>query len=124
MRRLRKSRAWIAAAAVGAAAVLLFPALAPAAPKAIGTSCASGACKWKPRSRTIRVGHRVVWRAAAGGPEHNVTAIVRNGSKSWTKNTDIQPGASTTHRFRRTGTFWFRCKYHPATMKGFIKVVR
>ena len=61
--------------------------------------------KWRPVERVIGTGDRIVWKNPTS-KTHTVTAYGGN----WRKNTPISPGERTAKRFRRRGTFRFRCK--------------
>jgi plastocyanin len=119
----RRPAAWTVVFAVAVASVLMLPAAAPAATRTITGSCSAG-CKWRPRVRWIKRGGTIVWQVPDGDREHNVTAFQSGGSRAWTKNTDIDPGTSTSRRFWKAGVYRFFCEYHPATMRGFIRVTR
>ena len=69
---------------------------------------------WSPRRVTVDRGSRVVWRATSGN--HNVSAYGGN----WTFFQAISPSADPTaaRRFRRTGTFRFRCTIHSTLIGG------
>lgn len=60
--------------------------------------------RWRPNDRTISRGDRIVWSNPTSRT-HTVTAYGRN----WSKNTSISPGERTRKRFRKRGTFKFRC---------------
>ena len=60
--------------------------------------------RWRPVERTIGKGDRIVWTNPTSRT-HTVTAYGGN----WTKNTSISPGERTGKKFRRRGTFRFRC---------------
>jgi plastocyanin len=119
---LRRPRAWAPVAAIAVTALMLLPAMAPAATKRITGTCASGSCLWKPSKRSIPRGDKIVWRVPSDGVEHSVTAIQAKGSRRWTKDIDLHPGEKTSKLFRRAGTYRFKCEYHPSTMRGAIKV--
>ncbi|HJR44462.1 MAG TPA: hypothetical protein VJ927_02555 [Actinomycetota bacterium] len=81
------------------------------APASLGDTSrirASGSCTedphWEPSRRTIVRGDRIVWRNPTSC-DHTVTAY----GGGWSKSTGLPPGGSTAKRFRRTGTFKFRC---------------
>lgn len=119
--RLRRPAAWSVVIALAAGSVMLMPAAAPARTKVISGSCANG-CKWNPSVRKIRAGSKIVWSVPAGDTRHDVTAFRAQGSKRWTKNTDIAPGGKTGRVFRRRGIYRFFCAFHPTTMRGYVRV--
>jgi plastocyanin len=60
--------------------------------------------KWQPKIRHAAKGDRVVWRNPTG-KAHTVTAY----GKKWRKNSTVRPGGRTRFKFRRKGTFKYRC---------------
>jgi plastocyanin len=60
--------------------------------------------RWTPDFRHIIKGDRVVWRNPTS-VSHRVVAY----RGRWSKNTTIGPGETTRKRFRRTGTYKYRC---------------
>lgn len=60
--------------------------------------------RWKPATRHVAVGDRVVWKNPTD-KTHTVTAYGRG----WKKDVKLSPGESTRKRFRKTGTFKYRC---------------
>jgi plastocyanin len=78
---------------------------------------------WQPTFRRIGVGDRIVWRAVSN--PHTVTAYRKRSGKRgrrWRKDTRIDPGQSTSKRFRKAGLYRFKCKLHPG-MVGRVRVV-
>ena len=71
--------------------------------------------RWRPVERIISRGDRIVWTNPTSRT-HTVTAYGGN----WSKNTAISPGERTSARFRRSGTFRFRCvtQGHSAISNG------
>ena len=59
---------------------------------------------WKPLARTIAKGDRIVWTNPTDRT-HTVTAY----SGPWDKNTSVPSGDRTAKRFRKAGTYKFRC---------------
>lgn len=59
---------------------------------------------WEPERRRISKGDRIVWKNAARC-DHTVHAYGRG----WRKAVTLDPGERTAKRFRRTGTYKFRC---------------
>ena len=70
---------------------------------------------WKPLSRTIAKGDRIVWTNPTDRT-HTVTAY----SGPWDKDTSVPSGERTAKRFRKAGTYKFRCtiKGHSAVSGG------
>ena len=60
--------------------------------------------RWRPDVRTIGKGDRAVWTNPTS-KTHTVTSYGGN----WSKNTAISSGERTGKKFRRRGTFRFRC---------------
>ena len=113
-------------------------ALIAASSIALGAGASSGAPvtvsatllqKWSPSSTTVHKGTRVVWKNPANfGTEHNV----RSYGANWTlKKQVLEPGESFGKRFRKRGTFRYRCTIHSSKtaggfsgMVGKIRVIR
>ena len=99
------TRRWIAATAVAALSVVLV------APSSLGDTSrfkAQGCANdphWEPATRRITKGDKIVWKNPADC-QHTVTSY----SGGWSKNTTLSSGESTSKRFRKAGTFKFRCK--------------
>ena len=89
---LAASLAWVAPQSSAATSTI----------KAAGSE--SDGFKWKPATRTISKGDTIVWTNPTG-KKHTVTAYGGN----WGKSTEIRPGEQTSKRFRKRGTFKFRC---------------
>lgn len=70
---------------------------------------------FSPVAPHVAVGRVVRWTAFS--VTHTVTAT----SPNWSKNTTIAPGSSTTFRFRRAGTYRYRCTIH-SSMVGRVIV--
>ncbi|HEX2294481.1 MAG TPA: hypothetical protein VHN37_04150 [Actinomycetota bacterium] len=96
-------RRFIVAIAIGA----LWLGLVPAASLGDTARFKASGCgnpTWEPGGRRIAKGDRIVWKNPTDC-QHTVTAY----SGSWSKNTTLSSGESTRHRFRKAGTFRFRC---------------
>lgn len=59
---------------------------------------------WEPMKRRISKGDRVVWKNPTSC-DHTVHAYGRG----WSKASTLAPGERTAKKFRRTGTYKFRC---------------
>lgn len=70
---------------------------------------------WKPTSRTIARGDRIVWKNPTSC-YHTVTAY----GGGWSKSAALAPGDRTAKRFRKSGSFEFRCltRGHSALENG------
>ena len=94
-------------AAASSIAALLLVVLAPASLGDTSRIRAAG-CRenphWEPTTRTITKGDRIVWKNPTRC-DHTVTAY----AGMWEKNTALDPGESTSKRFRRAGRYKFRC---------------
>jgi plastocyanin len=98
------TRRWIAATAVAALSVVL---LAPASLGDTSRFKAQGCANdphWEPGARQITTGDKIAWKNPTQC-DHTVTAY----SGRWSKNTVLSPDESTGKRFRKAGTFKFRC---------------
>lgn len=72
-----------------------------------------GRC-WKPAFRHITKGNTIKWKnPASNDVSHTVTAY-----KGFKKDVTIAPGEATTKRFRRTGVFKYRCRFHSQLADG------
>lgn len=71
---------------------------------------------YSPASVTINVGDKVTWKNDHSSP-HTVTA--NDGSFD---SGNINPGGTFPRTFTATGTFTYRCNFHPATMAGSVTV--
>ena len=82
------------------------------APSALGDTQrvrATANNNWSPDFRHIYKGDRIVWKNPAGsGRPHNVVA----SSNNWNKSTMLDPGESTRKKFRRTGSYDYKCTIH------------
>ena len=68
---------------------------------------------WKPATREIHKGDKVIWRNPSDSA-HNVTAYGGN----WSKDTFLAQGQSTSKRFRKKGTFKYYCELHGDVENG------
>jgi plastocyanin len=67
---------------------------------------------WSPASVTVAKGAVVKWRGVSNS--HTVTAYGGN----WTINKSLEPGTVVKKKFRSTGTFKFRCRFHSSLTGG------
>lgn len=67
---------------------------------------------WSPDFKHISPGKRLVWKNPTG-KDHTVTAYGGN----WSKNTTLTPGSKTRKKFKREGTYRYRCTIH-STLSG------
>lgn len=91
--------------AAGALALLV---LAPTV--AVGASFnvkATGEDTWRPKTREIHEGDKVVWKNP-GDDLHNVTSYGNN----WNKETSLPPAEQTSKRFNQSGTYKYVCTEH------------
>ncbi len=68
---------------------------------------------WRPATREIHKGDKVVWRNPSDSP-HNVTAYGSN----WDKSSALPEGATTSKRFRKAGTYKYVCTFHGDVENG------
>ena len=68
---------------------------------------------WKPTYRHIVKGDRIRWKNPTG-VTHTVTAY----GGGWSKDVTIAPGEGTAKKFRRRGSYEFRCRFHSAMTDG------
>ena len=90
----------------GATVVVLVFSGSPtwSATSSFRASGSPGDFSWSPRSRSINKGDRIRWRNPLSG-SHRVVAY----SSNWSYNKTVPSGESVAKRFRRRGTFKFRC---------------
>jgi plastocyanin len=88
----------------------LGPATSLAATRRFRAAGQPGSFRWEPQVRRIQKGDRIVWTNPTG-TSHSVTAY----RGRWSKNTVIGPGERTARRFRRAGTYKFRCTINAGT---------
>jgi len=97
-----------------AIALVTVFAMAPAANSAVvvkGVSTSAG-FRWKPNVTDVAKGTKVVWKAV--NSSHTVTAY----KGSWSKDTTINQGQSTSFIFNKAGTYKFRCRFHSHLTNG------
>ena len=92
-------------ALVAAAGLLTaVPATSAGATYGVRAAGSVGSFRWEPDFRHITKGNRVRWRNPT-----NVTHRVVAYRGPWSKSTSIAPGESTVKKFRRAGTYLYRC---------------
>ena len=95
----------VVVAAVALGIVMTFPGTSKGDSfrvRAVGSSPTDFA--WDPSYRHITKGDRVVWKNTTTAT-HRVVAY----KGPWSKETEIGPQETTAKRFRRTGTYKYRC---------------
>ena len=90
--------------AVAAIAVVALAAPSPADTFRVRASGTPGNFTWSPDFRHIAKGDKIVWKNPTSST-HKVTAY----SNNWSKNATISPGERTSFRFRKRGTYKYRC---------------
>lgn len=90
----------------GATTVALLVSGSPtwSATSSFRASGSPGDFSWSPTSRTISKGDRIRWRNPLSG-SHKVVSYTSN----WSYDKTVPAGESVAKRFRRRGTFLFRC---------------
>jgi plastocyanin len=68
--------------------------------------------RWSPAQRSIPKGNVIVWRNSSSRL-HNVVAYGGN----WRKSASLGAGQRTKKRFRKRGTFKYRCTLHSSLNK-------
>ena len=99
---MRSRRVVVAAAALGL--VLAFPGTSMGDSFRVRATGSSPNFAWDPDYRHITKGDRVVWKNTTSA-SHRVVAY----KGPWAKDTTIGPDETTAKRFRRTGTYRYRC---------------
>ena len=67
---------------------------------------------WRPRVVKITKGTTVKWVATS------LTHTVTSYRGPWHKNVTIATGQSTKFKFRKAGTYFFRCRFHSTLANG------
>ena len=93
-----------AAVLVASLVILVSPPSAQAAPVRVRIVNFA----FKPATVSIMKGRNVVWKNATSATTHSVTAY----KGSWSKDTTVPAGSSTSFTFMRAGTFKYFCKFH------------
>jgi plastocyanin len=93
-------------------AVVMVALLAVSALAITKTTRATGGNRWKPKHIYITKNDRVRWRNPTSRT-HDVTSM-----GGWSYSTVLSPGEAARRRFRRTGTFRFRCARHSGIVDG------
>lgn len=112
-------------AAIGAVAVVTaIPSSGtPAAHAATTKKVTFGEYFYKPKKVTIAVGDSVRF-VNVGKIEHTVADSSKSGSIRSTviKPRPLKHGASQTVRFKKAGTIYYLCTFHPTLMRGVVVV--
>jgi plastocyanin len=103
----------VMAVVLAAGTILVVPGTSVGETSRIKASGSPGSFSWKPSSRTIDKGEKIVWKNPTSA-RHSVTAY----GNGWSKDTTIAAGAKTGFKFRNSGTFLFRCKFHSTLDNG------
>jgi plastocyanin len=108
------SRGFLAVLAVAALfALTAAPSLqAAVVVKAVASDANPYDYAFRPKRLEVGAGTKVTWKAIAG--YHNVTST----SKNWSKSSPLAIGDPTSHTFRKTGTFRYRCTIHSSLGEG------
>lgn len=69
--------------------------------------------RWKPKHRYITKGDRIMWRNPTSR-SHNIRAYGGN----WSYSRSLPPGERRAKRFRKRGTFRYRCTLHSTLSSG------
>ena len=67
---------------------------------------------WSPAGKTVAKGTKVVWKNSAD-EAHNLASY----KGAWSKSASLPEGGSTSFKFRKKGTFKYRCTIH-SKMEG------
>lgn len=88
-----------------ALALVVVAAPAPADTFRVKAAGDPGTYHWQPDFRHISKGDKIVWKNPTSA-NHTVTAY----KGPWSKNSTIKPGERTSFRFRKNGSYKYRCK--------------
>ena len=69
--------------------------------------------RWSPTPLTITKGDRVTWTNPTS-QRHQVLAY----SNNWSKRVTLEPGETTSKRFRKTGRYKYYCDFHANVSGG------
>ena len=94
--------------------MMLFPATSIGDTFTIRMAGSFGSFHYQPDERHILKNDRIRFKNPDGQPSHTVTAYGGN----WSYNKTLQPGERVIKRFRRRGTFKFRCTFHSSLNNG------
>lgn len=97
-----RRRIAVMAVALGALVVLAGPS--PADTFRVKAAGSPGSFSWNPSFRHINKGDKIVWKNPT-----SFTHTVKAYKGDWSKNVTIRPGERTSFRFRKRGTFKYRC---------------
>ena len=88
------------------------------APSALGDTFrvrATANDRWNPSFKHITRGDKIVWKNPA---KHNTVHNVRAYSNNWNKSETLSPGERTGKRFKKNGTYKYRCTLHSNLNNG------
>jgi plastocyanin len=110
---LRRSGKSALVALLAAGAITLGAGVSSSAPVTIRANFAE---RWDDASVTVKKGTKVVWKNPLNlGTIHNV----RSYGGNWTfKKITLAPGEQTGKRFKKRGTFRYRCTLHSFKQSG------
>lgn len=108
---LRK-RAWVRLLVAGLVAIMILTVSAVAM-AAIKRVKAVDGNKFKPKHAYIEKGDKIRWKNN-DNVVHNMKAMGAN----WNYKATIQPGETATRKFRKKGTFKYRCTLHSTVSSG------
>lgn len=102
---MSKVKRSVAAVALAGLSIVAFSGVSAADTYRVRASGdAPSTYRWQPDFRHIVKGDRIVWRNPTN-VSHRVVAY----KGRWSKNTTVPPGEKTRKRFRRAGTYKYRC---------------
>ena len=90
--------------AVALVALVALAGPSPADTFRVRASGTPGAFKWDPSFKHIHKGDRIVWKNPT-----SYTHTVKAYKGPWRKSTTIRPGEKTSKKFRKRGTYKYRC---------------
>jgi len=110
---MKKMRATRVTALLAAGALAL--SLSGTSLAAKQTVKATAANTWNPDYVHITKGDRVIWKNPA---RHNTPHDVWSYGGNWKKRVSLEPGERTAKRFKRKGSFKYRCRIHSSLNDG------
>jgi plastocyanin len=109
----------VLAGTVGPVAAVGQASASPAGPRQINATIPVSIVNFafQPKNVQVHVGDTVMWT-------NNSTSNHTTSAKGmvWNSGT-LAPGATFSFTFNTTGTFLYRCNFHPTTMRGGVRVV-
>jgi plastocyanin len=102
-----------AVVALAAATVFAFPGTSVGETRRVRAEGSLGNFRWDPSFRHIVRGDRIVWKNTT-----DYAHTVKSYGGNWSFNRDLPVDGRVRKRFRRRGTFRYRCRIHSTLNDG------